>query len=64
MWLTGMHKLKNVSISRGANLANSHHGNHQLALIKGLRGVEILESWKKLGWGLTRVLVYNEESKV
>ena len=44
------HKLKDISIF-GANLANSHCGKHQLALIKGLGGVKILELWTKLRVG-------------
>ena len=50
MWSIGMHKSKNVSISTDVNVAQSR-GKHQLALIKGLRGVEILEHWTKLGVG-------------
>ena len=42
MWLTVMRKLKHVSISTGANLATVTVEKCKLALIKGLRGVEIL----------------------
>ena len=46
MWSTGMHKLKNVSISTDANLANSQYGNCQLKL-----GCENLRVLAKVGAG-------------
>ena len=61
-----MHKLKNVSICTDANLANSHCGKHQLALIKGLR-CENLKVLDKFGVGAylsTGVIIKYGVSKI